>query len=88
MAMLEALRSTLRSWRPHSAPTPLWLELVVSAVPSLDYEQWVGLQPTAERMPTRSEFKAFLREFGQVVREECARTSSTTISESVRSSFW
>ena len=73
--MLDALRSTLRSWRPRCAQTPLWLELVISAVPARDYEQWVGLQQTTERMPTRSEFKAFLGEFGQVVREECARMS-------------
>lgn len=73
--MLSALRATLRSWRPSGAAGPLCLELDVSAVPVLDYEQWVGNEPLSESPPNVTEFKAFLRELGEVIMEECARAS-------------
>ena len=73
--MLDALRTTLRSWQPHAAAGPLYLELGVSAVPVPEYEQWVGSEPLAGSPPKLSECKAFLKELGQVIKEECPRAS-------------
>ena len=73
--MFGALRATLSSWRPDAAAGPLYLELGVSAVPVPEYEQWVGSEPLAGSPPKLSECKAFLKELGQVIKEECARGS-------------
>ena len=74
---LNALRDTLRSWRPVMTGNmeEAVLQLRISAMPISEYEQDLDASLWTDRPCTRKEFCHYLEDFGRAVEDGCSRTS-------------